>query len=190
MRRREPLLLLLALVLAAGGCKKGEPEPSGAAAKQRGSGPWFVADVDAAVKAWLPAAAGGATWGLDGKPKVYAKGQVHELLDGGADAFTDAGLERLLHVRMKDASGALTAVEIMLMDMASPGQAKALLAKEKPSDGKPASLGDQGFASATTITFVKGRFFVNVSAMPQGNQKTADIQAVARAVLATRGAVW
>jgi hypothetical protein len=190
MRRRDHLLLLGLLLLLPAGCKKGEPEPGGAAAKQRGSDPWFVADVEAAVKAWLPAAAGGATWALDGKPKVFAKGKVHELLDGGADAYTDAGLERLLHARLKDGAGVFTAVEVMLMDMAGPDKAKAFLAKEKPSDGKPVALGDQAFASATKITFVKGRFFVEVSAMPQGNQKIAPIEAIAKAILATRGAVW
>lgn len=190
MRRRDYLLLSGLLLILPAGCQKGEPGPGGAAARQRGSGPWFVADVDAAVKAWLPAAGAGATWALDGKPKVLAKGQVHELLDGGADAFVDAGLERMLHARLKDGAGVFTAVEVMLMDMAGPAQAKALLAKEKPSDGKPLALGDQAVASATVITFVKGRFFVNLSAMPQGTQKIAPLEAIAKAVIATKGAVW
>jgi hypothetical protein len=186
MRTVLPWMVILTLCVLPG-CK-GKKATSDKA-RGAGSGTALVADGKAAAHTWLPPNRSGSKFVID-SVRSYDKETIYELLNGGADAFIDAGLVSLLHVRIKDAAGKFTACEVQVMDLGSPGSARALLAKEKPTGGRPVKLGDRAFATKGTVLFVKGRFLVQVGVQPMGKLTWAPAAEIARRVIATPKARW
>jgi hypothetical protein len=185
---RSALVALAVLTLSSlGGCDRSRSTPA-----RRGSerDAWPVADVAAVAAQWAPPNEGGARFELDGKPKIYAKDAVYELLNGGADAYLDAGLVRLLHARFADRAGQAAACEVMLMDLGSAAKAKGFLAKEAPQGAKPVAVGDQGLATPSSVLFAKGRHLTVVNILPQGDRKWPAPLEIARRVAATSGMRW
>jgi hypothetical protein len=149
----------------------------------------FVASAQAAARHWLPPNRDGSKFAVD-TARVYDRKTVFELLNGGAEVFLDAGMQTLLHARLKDAAGKFTACEVQVMQLATPAQAKALLAKEKPPKAKPVKLGDQGWADKGSVMFVKGSQMVSVGVQPAGKLKWAPLSEIARRVASTPDARW
>jgi len=169
------------------GCKGKKATSRGKTGGPAGSA--LVADAKAAARSWLPPNRDGSKFVID-TVRSYDAETIYELLNGGADAFIDAGLVTLLHVRIKDAAGKFTACEVQVMDLGSSKSARALLAKEKPTGGRPVKLGDRAFASKGTVLFVKGRFLVQVGVQPKGKLQWAPVAEIARRVIATPNARW
>lgn len=169
------------------GCKGKKTTSSGKAGGAPGSA--LVADAKAAARSWLPQNRAGSKFVID-SVRSYDRETIFELLNGGADAYLDAGLVTLLHARIKDAAGKFTACEVQVMDLGSAPKARALLAKEKPTDARPVKLGDRAFASKGTVLFVKGRFLVQVGVQPMGKRPWAPAAEIARRVISTPNARW
>ncbi len=187
MRTVFPWMAILTLCLVPG-CK-GKKTTSSDKAPAGGGGSALVADANAAAHTWLPPNRSGSKFVIV-SARSYDKETIFELLNGGADAFLDAGLVTLLHVRIKDAAGKFTACEVQVMDLDSPDRARALLFKEKPTGGRPVKLGDRAFAGKGTVLFVKGRFLVQVGVQPMGKLPWALVAEIARRVIATPKARW
>jgi len=183
---RAPVTLWLVLLLTIAGLsacnKKATKKASGPAAG-------LVASVSKAARGWLPKDRDGSRFVVD-TAKAYDKETVFELLNGGADALIDAGLQTLIHVRIKDRSGKFTACEIQVGDYTTAAKAKAMLFREKPRKAHPVKVGDGGYALAGTVIFVKGRHLVSVGVQPMGKVKYAPAAEIARQVANTPGARW
>lgn len=192
-----PLVLLTCLAASLPGalsCKgKGADKGTGGP-KARKAGPAapraWVANPAEAAKAWLPPQKDGSRYRVDGTPRTYDKETIFELLNGGADALLEAGLVSLLHVRIKDATEGFMDFEIQIMDVTSPGKAKAMLETEKAPQAKPESLGDAAFSEPTSLLFAKGRHLVRVTALPAGSRKAPPLADIARRIEATPAAAW
>lgn len=150
----------------------------------------LVAAWPAAAKGWVPDRRAGVAYRLDGTPQRYDRKTIFRLLDGGADAYLEAGLQSLLHARFRDLGGGHEDYEVLVFDLGSPSRARGLLAKEKGGTARRVKLGAAGWAERGAVLFVQGRYMVKVSALPVGRKKPAPVEAVARRVLATPGARW
>jgi hypothetical protein len=197
MRCSRPAALLgllgLSLTAPTAGCgkrssgDKAAPQPGpGASQRQRALGPTWLA----AAKTWRPKAPTAPRYRPDGAPRRYDRKTVFELLDGGADAYLEAGLVALLHVRFRDATGGHEDYEVQVFAMKSPAQARALLAQEKGPQSRPAPFLRQGYQERGAIVFARGRHLVKVSALPGGKKKPAPVAAVAKQVVASAGLAW
>jgi hypothetical protein len=185
---RAPLATVLATVLALllilsglSGCNKAARKK----ASRASSG--LVASVNQAAHGWLPKNRDGSRFVVD-TAKAYDRETVFELLNGGADALIDAGLDSLIHVRIKDTAGKFTACEIQVSDYTTAAKAKAMLAP--PRQAQPVKLGDHGYAQRGTVMFVKGRHLVSVSVQPMGKVEYAPVAEIARRVANTPNARW
>lgn len=184
------LAVLLAWPLGCG--KRSSDHKTGAAGRPK-AGPTqgaFGASWPAAAKGWVVSAKAGARYGVDGTPRRYDSKTVFELLDGGADAYLEAGLRSLWHARYRDAAGAFEDYEVLVFDLGSARRARALLDKEKGAAVHRVDIGGAGWAERGMVLFARGRHLVKVSAMPVGKKKPAPVEAVARRVAATPGARW
>lgn len=185
--RVAALALVGLMVFTAAGCGK---KKSSSSKKKPAAATTLVKDPLAAARGWVPQPRLGAKYALDGKPRLYDKETVFELLDGGADVLLERGLRTLLHVKVKDRAEKFADYEIQVWDVTSPAQAKAMLGKEKAPEAKRVKLGDAAWAENGAVLVVKGRYLVRVMALPAGERKQAPVAEVARLVLATRGATW
>lgn len=185
---RAPLITVLTLLLilpGLSGCSKTKAPKK----KASGDASSLVASVKKAAHGWLPRNRDGSRFVVD-TAKGYDKETVFELLNGGADTLIDAGLQSLIHVRIKDTAGKFTACEIQVSDYSTAAKAKAMLAQEKPRQAQPVKLGDRGYAQRGTVMFVKGRYLVSVGVQPMGKLKYAPVAEIARRVANTTNARW
>lgn len=180
-----PILALGLLLPGLSACNKKKASKKTTA----GPVPALVASVKKAARGWLPKNRDGSRFVVD-TAKSYDKQTVFELLNGGADTLIDAGLQTLIHVRIKDTAGKFTACEVQVSDYTTAAKAKAMLAKEKPAKAQLVKLGDRGYALRGSVMFVKGRHLVSVGVQPMGKVKYAPAAEIARAVANTSGARW
>ncbi len=178
-----PGALLLVLAVPPG-CRK-----RAASSKDAPGRASLVASPKDAARSWLPPNRGGSRFTVDAA-RVYTKQTLVELVNGGADALIDAGLETLLHVRITDPAGKFTAVEVQVSDYGTAAKARAMLAKERPPKARKVQLGDRGFAGRGEVMFVKGRHLVSVAVQPAGKTPYAPVAEIARRVASTPGARW
>jgi len=180
---------LMTLALGSGACRKRSSDQPARRGSGRAGGLLLV-DLATQARRWAPPPRAGVRYELEGAPRRYDRRSVFELLDGGADAYLEAGLQSLVHARYRDTSGACEGYEVLIFDLGSAKRARALLAGQRGPKSTDVRLGDAGWQEAGAVEVVRGRYLVKVSAMPMGKKKPAPVREVARLVLGTPGARW
>jgi hypothetical protein len=102
-----------------------------------------------------------------GKQKVYTKENLYEHVDGHAEYFIGAGFKALTVSEYISADSKATEAEIQVevYDMGKSIQAFGVLADESGDNPAPVSLGTMGFRTSGGINFIKGPYYVKISAL-------------------------
>ena len=115
-----------------------------------------------------PTAVGGITGFRQlGQPHNYTKENLYEHVDGHAEYFIGAGFMALTVMEYVTADSKATAAEIQseVFDMGKSIQAFGVLVDESGENPAPVSVGTMGFKSSGGVNFIKGRFYVKISAI-------------------------
>jgi len=148
--------------------------------RSRGQAPhWTVAPTQA--RGWAPTG-----FHVARVPKMYDSANLFELLDGGADEYIQAGMERLAFVVIspKGKQGC----RVSLFKMKDAGSAGRLLKAERDPGMKKLSLGEVAWGDKEGLMFRKGTIFVRVEA--DGPKAVCPFESVARRVEADRALPW
>lgn len=102
-----------------------------------------------------------------GRPRVYTKDNLYEHVDGHAEYFISAGFVGLTVTEYKAAGGKSDQVQLQaeVYDMGSSIQAFGVLSDEGGETARPVSIGAMAFSTSAGVNFIKGRYYVKVSAL-------------------------
>ena len=97
----------------------------------------------------------------------YTKENLYEHVDGHAEYFISAGFVALAVAEYVSAGSKSTAAEIQteVFDMGKSIQAFGVLADESGENPVPVPLGTMGFKTSGGVNFIKGRYYVKISAL-------------------------
>ena len=102
-----------------------------------------------------------------GQERRYAKDNLYEHVDGHAEYFISAGFTGLT-VTEYTRSGVSTskpAIQAEVYDMAKDIQAFGVLIDESGDNAQAVSVGAMGFKTSGGINFIKGRYYVKITAL-------------------------
>jgi len=117
---------------------------------------------------------------------MYDSANLFELLDGGADEYIQAGMERLAFVVVSPKGKQGCRASLFMMKDA--GAAGRLLKAERDPAMKKVSVGEAAWGDKEGLMFRKGKFFVRVEA--DGPKAVCPFESVARRVEADRALPW
>lgn len=101
-----------------------------------------------------------------GRARSYTKKNLYEQVNGHAEYFISAGFQGLTVTEYVSAgsSAALAEIQSEVFDMGRSIQAYGVLADESGENPVPVSVGTMGFRTSGGINFIKGRYYVKISA--------------------------
>ena len=110
-----------------------------------------------------------------GEAHRYTKENLYEHVDGHAEYFISAGFQGLTVTEYVAAGSKATEAEIQVevFDMGKSIQAFGVLADESGEKPTPVSVGTMGYKTSMGINYIKGKYYVNISAF---SPKTAVIK--------------
>ena len=110
-----------------------------------------------------------------GEAHRYTKDNLYEHVDGHAEYFISAGFQGLTVTEYIAAGSKATQAEIQVevYDMGKSIQAFGVLADESGENPPPASVGTMGYKTSSGVNYIKGRYYVKISAF---NPKTPIIK--------------
>jgi hypothetical protein len=131
------MVVALALILAAMGCKKCQINP-------------------------FPASGAVAGWEKTGETRVFAAKDLWQYIDGDAEQYISAGVVSTTTSDYKFRDQLEAVVDVHTMGDAT--GARKILEKGQTPDAKTVQLGDAGVAYAQSVIFRKGRYLVRIVA--------------------------
>lgn len=101
-----------------------------------------------------------------GEVRRYTKENLYEHLDGHAEYFISAGFQGLTVTEYIAAGSKATQAEIRaeVFDMGKSIQAFGVLADESGENPTPVSVGTMGYKTSGGVNYIKGRYYVKISA--------------------------
>ena len=101
-------------------------------------------------------------WSSSGKVRAFEASSLWQYIDGGAEKYIQAGVERTLTAdyRYQDNLDAVADVYIM----STREGARTILESEPASGSRPAELGDEGRLYSNSLVFRRGRYMVRLTA--------------------------
>ena len=114
----------------------------------------------------LPVAQDIAGFRKMGEAHRYTKENLYEHVDGHAEYFISAGFQGLT-VTEYIASGSMATqaeIQVEVFDMGKSIQAFGVLADESGENPPPVSVGTMGYKTSDGVNFIKGRYYVKISA--------------------------
>jgi hypothetical protein len=101
-----------------------------------------------------------------GQARRYTKENLYEHVDGHAEYFISAGFAGLTVTEyIAPGSGAKQAdIQAEVFDMGKSIQAFGVLADESGENAAPVSVGAMGFRTSGGLNFIKGRYYVKITA--------------------------
>jgi len=96
----------------------------------------------------------------------YTKENLYEHVDGHAEYFISAGFQGLTVTEYIASGSMVTQAEIQaeVYDMGKSIQAFGVLADESGENPPPVSVGTMGYKTSDGVNFIKGRYYVKISA--------------------------
>src|SRR5208283_863934 len=106
-----------------------------------------------------------------GEAHIYTKENLYEHVDGHAEYFISAGFQGLTVTEYIATGSKATQAEIQaeVFDLGKSIQAFGVLADESGENPPPVSVGTIGYKTSDGVNFIKGRYYVKISAF---NPKT------------------
>lgn len=109
-------------------------------------------------------------WAMSGETRIFPAERLSEYIDGDAEKYIQAGVERTLTADYRFAAKVDAVADVFVMKTAD-GAAKVF--KSQPATGsKPAKLGDAARLYPGSLTLCKGKYFVRIVAY----ESTPEIQ--------------
>lgn len=127
----------------------------------------------------LPPTGEAADW-MKGRVRAFEAADLWRYIDGDAERFLQAGVERTLTAdyRYRDKADAVADVHLMR----DPAAARRIFESEPPAGSRPIEVGEAGRHYGASLTFRRGRFFVRLVAYQQSPELDEALLALARAV--------
>ena len=102
-----------------------------------------------------------------GEAHRYTKENLYEHVDGHAEYFISAGFQGLTVTEYIAAGSKATQAEIQaeVFDMGKSIQAFGVLADESGENPPPVSVGTMGYKTSSGVSYIKGRYYVKISAL-------------------------
>ena len=101
-----------------------------------------------------------------GEPRRYTKENLYEHVNGHAEYFISAGFQGLTVTGYVAAGSKADQAEIQaeVFDMGNGIQAFGVLADESGENPLPVSVGTMGYKTSSGVNYIKGRYYVKISA--------------------------
>jgi formate hydrogenlyase subunit 6/NADH:ubiquinone oxidoreductase subunit I len=110
----------------------------------------------------LPPASASGLWRKAGQTRVFAAADLWKYVDGDADRYLRAGVEKTFTALYRQPGGAEAVADVHIL--ATSGQARALFESEPASGSRPVRIGSGGRSYGPSLTFWQGRCFVRLTA--------------------------
>jgi polyferredoxin len=125
----------------------------------------------------LPETGEAPGWAKSGATRVFQAANLWQYVDGDAERYLEAGVERTLTARYRyqDKLDAVADLHVM----GTPEGARRIFEAEPASGSRAAALGDAGRNYGASVTFRKGRYFVRLTAYEEAPEP---LEALARAI--------
>jgi hypothetical protein len=119
-------------------------------------------------------------WSSAGKMRTFEASSLWQYIDGGAEKYIQAGVERTLTAdyRYQDDLDAVADVYIM----GTREGARRILESEPTSDSRPAELGDEGRLYSNSLVFRRGRYMVRLTAYRDASNAGAALVLLGRGI--------
>jgi hypothetical protein len=117
-------------------------------------------------------------WSKAGVTRTFSADKLADYIDGDAERFVRAGVEKALTADYKDSHGAEAVADVFVMK--NPGAATKIFDGESPAGSHPVQIGEGARSYGQSVTFRKGAYFARVVAY----QETPAVEALAKAVAA------
>ena len=132
------------------------------------------------AKAPLPESGEAAGWSKTGDTRMFAAADLWQYMDGGADRYVQAGVERTYAAAYRHRDGLEANAEVHVFRAAS--AAKALLDAEPAAGSRPVDLGDAARLYAASLVFRRGPFLVRLVSYQEGASVGPALIELARAI--------
>jgi hypothetical protein len=129
--------------------------------------PGSVASPQAIQEQSLPVVQDIAGFRKVGEAHRYTKENLYEHVDGHAEYFISAGFQGLTVTEYIAEGSKATQAEIQaeVFDMGKSIQAFGVLADESGENPPPVSVGTMGYKTSSGVNYIKGRYYVKISAL-------------------------
>lgn len=132
------------------------------------------------AKAPLPDSSEASGWTKTGETRTFAAADLWQYMDGGADRYQHAGVERTFTAAYRYADGAEANVEVHLFRTAAGPQ--AILDAEPAAGSRPVNLGDAARLYSASLVFRKGRYLVRIVSYQESADRRAALLVLAHAI--------
>ena len=132
------------------------------------------------AKAPLPETGEAAGWTKTGDTRTFAAADLWQYMDGGADRYVQAGVERTYAAPYRHRDGIEANAEVHFFRAAT--AAKALLDAEPAAGSRPVDLGDAGRLFAASLVFRRGHCLVRLVSHQEGASVGPALIELARAI--------
>jgi len=119
-------------------------------------------------------------WSRSGETRSFEAARLWEYIDGGAEKYIQAGVEKTLTTDYRYQGKIEAAADIYVMRAAE--GAKKIFESEPATDSQPVQVGDAALLRAQSLTFRKGRYFVRLVAYEDAPQVGQALAGLARAI--------
>jgi len=133
----------------------------------------------AKAAALLPESGEAAGWAKLGAAREFAAANLWQYVDGDAERYVQAGVERTLTARYRYQEKIRAVADVHVMR--APEGARRIFDAEPASGSRPLEIGDAGRNYGAVVTFRKGRCFVRVLAHEEA---PGPLEVLARAIAA------
>lgn len=134
----------------------------------------------------LPETGEAAGWSKAGQTRTFEAGNLWQYLDGGAEKYVQAGVEKTVTADYRYRDGTEATADIHVMQAAA--GAGRILESEPAAGSEPVGLGDEGRLYGASLTFRKGRYLVRLVAYQQAPQTGSALVALGRSIEIKLGA--
>jgi len=119
-------------------------------------------------------------WAMVGKTRMFTADNLYEYIDGAADKFTQAGLERAQTTDYRFQDKVEATADIYTMK--NPEAARRIFEEESSPGSQALQLGDRAELSKGTLLFTHGRYYVKVVAFDNSPGIAGGLETLGRAI--------
>ncbi len=115
-----------------------------------------------------------------GRVRVFEAGRLWEYVDGDAERYLQAGVERTFTAQYRFRQKADAVVDVH--QMRDPAGARTIFESESEAGSRPVAVGEAGRFYGMSLTFRRGRYFVRLTTYEDSPQMHEALIALAAAV--------
>ena len=121
-----------------------------------------------------------AGWARVGETRTFPGENLFEYIDGAADKFTQAGLERAQTTDYRYQEKVDAAADVSIMK--TPEAARKVFESEASPASQPLTLGDRARISKGSLLFIRGRFYVKLVAFEEAPEVAEGLKKLGEAI--------